>query len=124
MIDDKAHNPCNSKLEEDKAGGDPSAFRFPADRCNSCGTRNIQKTEYHKGVGVDSAESHSAQSGSHSGHSVSCCNILDAEQDAAAGYDHFFCGDSGDQSYNNLPVAKPKRSEDGNNGLADIGAKT
>ena len=52
MIDDKAHNPCNSKLEEDKADGDPSAFRFPADRCNSCGTRNIQKTEYHEGVAL------------------------------------------------------------------------
>lgn len=84
MIYGKAYDPCSKELEQQDPEGSFPTSKFPVDCSDRCSARNIQKAEDHEGIGVGGAKAKPSQSGHHGIHAVCSCDILDAEQDAAA----------------------------------------
>ena len=123
MIDECAHDPCDAKLEEDNPDGGLPAVEFPVHGADGGGAGDVQQAEYHHCIGVCGAEAHGGQSGGHGAHAVGGGDVLDPEEYAAAGNDDFFCRDSGDERYNDLPVAKACRTEQRNRQFSDHGAE-
>ncbi len=51
------------------------------------------------------------QRGDHGAHAVGGRDVLDTEQDAAAGYDNLFCRNARDQCNDDLPISQSGRLE-------------
>ena len=76
MVYEEAHNPCDSKLEENDQCCQFFALYFPVDRCDGSSTRDIKKAKYHQCIGICCPESKSTECCNHGTHTICSCNVL------------------------------------------------
>lgn len=111
MVYGCAHPPCGQYLEGENTESGFPAIQFPVNGGNGRRAGNIQKAEYHQCICVCRAETDGIQRGDHGAHAVGGRDVLDTEQDAAAGYDNLFCRNARDQCNDDLPISQSGRLE-------------
>ena len=124
MVSNAAACPCSNELIEKDGSSRFPTVQFSMNRCDGSSAWYIKQTKNHKSVCVCRTESKSTQSGRHGCHAMCGCNILYPEKDTATGHNHFFCGNSGNQCDNDLPVSKTDRPKERDDCFPNIGSET